>query len=194
MVISAPTHLASLPVSLWKNGGGSTRTLAVEPAKADLDHFLWRISLAEVSAAGSFSRFSGVDRTILLWSGAGLVLRAPEWSHTLDQRFIAFDFQGEEDLKCGLVDGPTIDLNVMVRRGVTKATVQVVHDVVTISEPAEVMFLICAEGELQIRSNGHADTLVKTNEFVRIDECEAGTRFVPSGDGATFLSISLVAA
>jgi environmental stress-induced protein Ves len=55
--------VASVP---WKNGGGTTRQLAVGPADATADDFLWRLSIARIDAPGSFSVFSGIDRTILL--------------------------------------------------------------------------------------------------------------------------------
>ena len=48
----------------WKNGGGSTTEIAVEPSGASLDTFAWRISVARVAADGPFSEFPGIDRTL----------------------------------------------------------------------------------------------------------------------------------
>ena len=47
----------------WRNGGGVTRELASSPE--GVDDFDWRVSIAEVTASGDFSRFPGVDRTIV---------------------------------------------------------------------------------------------------------------------------------
>ena len=41
----------------WKNGGGVTREVAAHPAGASLEDFDWRVSTAEVRAAGPFSGF-----------------------------------------------------------------------------------------------------------------------------------------
>ena len=53
----------------WKNGGGITREIAASPDGAALDAFDWRVSMAEVAAAGPFSRFEGVDRILTVLTG-----------------------------------------------------------------------------------------------------------------------------
>ncbi|WP_454457081.1 HutD/Ves family protein [Thauera phenylacetica] len=53
----------------WKNGGGTTREVAVSPQGAGLDDFAWRVSLAELHEAGAFSSYPGVSRTLLLLEG-----------------------------------------------------------------------------------------------------------------------------
>src|SRR5690606_15272177 len=63
--------LSALP---WKNGGGSTTTIAVGPPEAGFDDFDWRVSLATISEDGPFSRFPGVDRTLALVDGHGMTL------------------------------------------------------------------------------------------------------------------------
>ena len=190
MVISDTITLESLARSPWKNGGGSTRTLAVEPPAGDLDHFLWRISLADVTAPGSFSHFDGVDRTILLWSGEGLVLRSPVWSHTLDQPCVPFHFRGEEKIDSSLVGGATMDLNVMVRRGAAEAIVRVEFEPMKVIEPVATMIILCAAGSVEVRSEASV-RLLEADEFLRIDDCEVGTTLSPSMGEAKFIAISL---
>ncbi|CAB3752768.1 Protein Ves [Paraburkholderia solisilvae] len=65
---------ADLLAAPWKNGGGVTREIAAYPHAAGYDTFIWRVSLADVEQAGPFSRFAGVDRTLVLLSGAGMLL------------------------------------------------------------------------------------------------------------------------
>ena len=60
----------------WKNGGGETAEIAVFPEGAGLDEFDWRISMARVEAGGPFSRFPGVDRTLSILEGEGMVLES----------------------------------------------------------------------------------------------------------------------
>lgn len=65
------TDLVRVP---WKNGGGTTAEVAVHPPGTGFDAFDWRISMADVAADGPFSRFPGVDRTLVLAEGRDLVL------------------------------------------------------------------------------------------------------------------------
>ena len=89
-----------LPVTPWKNGGGSTRELACWPpsagAGADMDNFGWRVSVATIAVPGPFSAFPGVDRQIMLLQGDGVHLRGQGWQHTLGERWQPFTFSGDE--------------------------------------------------------------------------------------------------
>ena len=58
----------------WKNGGGETAEIAVSPDSAGLDDFDWRVSMATVEAGGPFSMFAGVDRTLSILEGEGILL------------------------------------------------------------------------------------------------------------------------
>ena len=62
----------------WKNGAGRTTEIAAHPAGAALDAFAWRVSIADVERDGPFSRFPGIDRTIVLLDGAGMRLACPD--------------------------------------------------------------------------------------------------------------------
>lgn len=106
-----------LPSTSWKNGGGSTREIAVFPPNASFDDFVWRVSLAEVEQAGAFSCFSGIDRQIVLIRGQNMILhnRSAQHSETL-RPFEAYAFAGEDSIDCELPTGPTSDFNLMVRR------------------------------------------------------------------------------
>lgn len=115
-----------LPTVPWKNGGGTTRTVAVSPEGSGFDDFSWRVSIAEVRQSGSFSPFPGVDRTILLLDGAGMTLHGRdgrEW--VLTAPFRPCLLPGDEPVNAELLDGSARDFNVMVRRGRARAAVQV---------------------------------------------------------------------
>jgi environmental stress-induced protein Ves len=113
----------------WKNGGGTTAEIAIAPDGADFGtgRFDWRLSLAGIERDGPFSAFPGVDRTILLVDGAGMILTAPEGTRiALDRRFLPQDFPGEWPVDCRLLNGPVRDLNLMVNRGAMRTDWQVV--------------------------------------------------------------------
>jgi len=103
----------------WKNGAGVTVELAVFPAGASLDSFDWRISRARVGAAGPFSAFPGVDRSLALLSGAGLRLTGDGFVPlTLNADGAVWRFAGETPVAAELIDGEAVeDFNVMTRRG-----------------------------------------------------------------------------
>ena len=62
----------------WKNGGGSTTEIAAAPDGAGIDAFDWRVSMAVVAADGPFSEFPGIDRTLSILDGSGLILKGLE--------------------------------------------------------------------------------------------------------------------
>ena len=106
-----------LPVQAWKNGGGSTTEIAIAPQGAGFDDFDWRISVASVAGDGPFSIFPGIDRTLTLLAGAGMDLALADGSRTgLRPAQPSWAFAGEAALVARLVDGLTIDFNVMTRR------------------------------------------------------------------------------
>ncbi|HVH34084.1 HutD family protein [Tahibacter sp. UC22_41] len=99
----------------WKNGGGITTEIARSPGDGDFD---WRISIAEIAEDGDFSIFPGVDRELMLLDGGGVeLLVGSDAAVALTQRYQKHVFPGEAPVSCHLLDGPTRDFNVMIRRG-----------------------------------------------------------------------------
>ena len=192
MVISGPIAIDSLPPVSWKNGGGLTRTLAVEPEGAGLDDFLWRISVAEIHASGSFSAFPGVDRTILLWRGEGVVLRSPAWpEHALTHFWQAFSFRGEEEVFCELLGGPTEDLNLMVRRGAALAVIHSEKREVRLTPPYNDVVVLCAAGRVHVVLAGRPKLALDAGQFLRISLLDAAVTLLPEGPGASFAYVTI---
>lgn len=110
---------ASLVPVPWKNGGGCTTEITVEPPGALFHDFDWRISLATISKDGPFSLFPGVDRTLALVEGPGLMLDVDECRRfVLGEDDTVIEFAGESAIQATLNGGATIDFNVMTRRAV----------------------------------------------------------------------------
>src|SRR6478735_4142561 len=96
MPASTTVRTAEVASQPWRNGGGVTRPLLVRPRG---DEWQVRVSVADVSVNGPFSRFPGVQRWFAVLVDAGSD---------------AFSFRGDVAVRCRLVGGPTRDLNLML--------------------------------------------------------------------------------
>ena len=104
----------SVSSTAWRNGGGQTRELLTRPERGE---WQLRISLADIKRDGPFSAFPGVRRWFGVVAGAGVSLRFGNELQTLTADSPALQFDGAAAPECSLVDGPTRDLNLMVRSG-----------------------------------------------------------------------------
>ena len=102
----------------WKNGGGSTTEIAAGPEGASLDTFDWRVSMARVASDGPFSDFPGIDRTLAVINGAGMLLSiGSDAPVMLSSGTEPVSFAGDTPTSARLTEGEITDLNVMTRRG-----------------------------------------------------------------------------
>jgi uncharacterized protein len=111
-------HRESYQRMPWKNGKGLTEEVIVAPLGRTMETFDWRLSIAHVGEDGPFSLFPGVDRSIALLDGEGLRLDLPDGDSTVLAPYgQPFAFAGEWTISSTNLGGPTIDLNIMTRRG-----------------------------------------------------------------------------
>ena len=110
----------------WANGGGTTYEVIASPDGASPGDVDWRISLADIERSGPFSTLPGIDRILVVSEGEGMDLTVDGRTTSL-ARLEPIAFAGESTTACTLTSGPTRDLNVMVRRGVVTATLDVVR-------------------------------------------------------------------
>ena len=140
------------PITRWRNGGGSTRQIAIDPAGADLaSGFRWRVSCAQVASDGPFSVLPGVDRSLWLLRGNGMRLDVDGSEVVIDRPWQRFDFAGEAAVAARLLDGPCEDLNVMTARGEVAADARVVR-----LPPHETLSVPAAEQRLVVVLVGRA--------------------------------------
>lgn len=146
--------LATTPAVPWKNGGGTTQTLASWPPGLDLNGFEWRVSVACIAQAGPFSTFPGVDRVIMLLDGAGVRLRGDGVDHCLDTPLAPFAFSGDCPVDSELLGGPSSDLNVMTRRGQWRARLDVIEHGTQLPAVPHGL-LLAVRGTWLLQSGGH---------------------------------------
>jgi uncharacterized protein len=111
-------HVEACAEQPWRNGGGRTRELLAWPSAGD---WLARVSVAQIERDGPFSPYPGIERWFAVLRGAGVVLSLPRGDVRLHTGDAALHFPGEAAPLCRLIDGPTQDLNLMLRRGASGA-------------------------------------------------------------------------
>jgi environmental stress-induced protein Ves len=138
----------------WKNGGGITTEIARRDV--DADTFDWRVSIAEIAQDGDFSIFPDVDRELMLLDGGGVeLLIGDDEPVALTRRY----------QKHAFLDGPTRDVNLMVRRGRYAAEL--------LARPivgAQLLFPAAGTTWLVHVANGH----VVVNDHADLGRIEAG--------------------
>lgn len=111
-------------ITPWKNGAGMTAEIAIEPAGADFQsgNFEWRLSSAGIEDENTFSTFPGYSRILTVLSGEGLILNSEELGP-----FEIFEFEGEDQVQCSLIENAVEDLGVIFKRGRYECSMQIVE-------------------------------------------------------------------
>ncbi|CAE6864710.1 Protein Ves [Paraburkholderia aspalathi] len=185
---------ADLVASPWKNGGGVMREVAAFPEGAALDVFVWRVSVADVTQAGPFSRFAGIDRTLVLLSGARMLLVEAGGPHvvvhTLREPLDIARFEGEMAIVAHPVDGPTRDFNLMVRRSSARADLTVWRSGAFDVQDADTLLLFCAHGPVDVELGVGAMHTLDTLDTLRVDSPRSLSCKL-RGEGAAMLAVRL---
>jgi uncharacterized protein len=166
----APAQYRRMP---WKNGGGLTEEIATYPEGSALDTFDWRVSIAEVTRDGSFSRFPGIDRTILLIEGAGMRLAGRDRDVLMRTPFEPYSFDGEDPIDCALVSGTIRDFNAMVRRDRAHGRVTVVRDAAMI-DAADFRLAFAAIGTHECKIDGDTPIRVAARHTLIVERAAGG--------------------
>lgn len=119
---------AELRAEPWRNKGGVTRELASHPKAASSQDgaWDWRVSIAEVSKAGQFSAFPGMERVLTVVDGELLLLTVDGAEHPLE-KYRPFRFSGEAAAACALPTGDIRNLNVITRNGAFKGFTSIIE-------------------------------------------------------------------
>lgn len=164
--------------SLWKNGLGHTDQIAIEPKDADLrkGNYLWRISSAAIENASDFSIFPDHDRALVVLSGTGLHLShrdvENDYHDTVDLPPLEpYEFPGDIQSSCKLIDGPVKDLSVFFKKGVISASIEIVsldgESAWNWAPEAHWNFVFAARGNFEVASTEEeTETLMKGDAFL----------------------------
>ena len=137
----------------WKNGGGETVEIAVFPEDAGLSDFDWRVSMARVDDDGPFSSFPGIDRTLAVLEGAGIVLDVEDSKpKALTQASEPHAFPADLPTSARLIDGAVVDFNVMSRRGKFRHLVMRLRS--NVGSGGARRLLLCSHGPISVAAAG----------------------------------------
>lgn len=136
----------------WTNGRGIAHQVIAHPASAGMEGFVWRISLGEGLEDYAIAPFMGVDRSLLLMEGRGVMIDFGGGTITLDQSAPPVAFPGEAPATGWLIDGPSVLMNVMTRRGMALQWVEVIDVMDTASLPPRCLAVVCRDGQINLGS------------------------------------------
>ncbi len=176
----------------WRNGGGSTLELAIEPPDATLETgFHWRLSSAQVATSGPFSRFPGLERWLLLLDGDGFHIDfgdrgSVELTHALQPLRFSGDWPAEATLR----GGPSSDLNLMVDPRVCRAQVEVHHltrpHTLLCSAPTTLVLVV--RGTLFVPcAEAHLGQL----HLLRVEQGQGAWDLVPGYGGVSIVEVAI---
>ncbi len=110
----------------WKNGKGRTLELIRLSHPHDPELFSLRLSIASMKESGPFSHYPGIERSIILLEGKGVVLDfVDEIKMHLNEPLKPIQFAGEEEIEAKLIDGPIREFNIMAARDCVEAYIHV---------------------------------------------------------------------
>lgn len=176
-------EFASLPVQPWRNGGGVTREIALGGTASET---AWRLSIADVTAAGAFSAFPGMERTFTVIEGDVVELTVDGIARRLE-RFRPFRFDGGSTTSCALLTGACRALNVMTRKDSFSAGVLIAE--LSKKQPLALQpdqFLVLLQGQAQVLGGPAARTLAPFDTVAGStaqDEAAAGAPGEPQDNG-----------
>lgn len=181
---------AALKAQPWRNGGGVTRDVAVHPGGASPQAgtdggWDWRVSIAEVTKAGDFSAYPGMDRVLTVVEGELLLLTVDGAEHPLE-KYRPYRFSGDAAAAGALPTGNIRDLNVITRTGVFKGYTSIIELSKKRAHPVfEGQLGILLQGQASVGTGGE-DQPTALDRYDAVVGSDAGT---PEILGRGFLAV-----
>jgi uncharacterized protein len=165
---------SSFTAAPWKNGGGITHEAIRVPAGGE--SFRWRVSVAHIDASGPFSDFAAYNRKMVLLRGPGLTLKFAGGQQTvLRQIGDLAEFDGAASIYCELLNGPCVDLNLMVAKS-ARAQVRVEHVAQSLAvrvSPLESTLIFSIEDPLLLTSDAGESLQLEPWDLAVLAQCGA---------------------
>ena len=154
----------------WKNGGGITVEIAIHPQAASVEDFDWRLSMATVASDGPFSVFPGIDRTLSVLEGDGIVLDIEGQATPLTRESAPLAFAADARVSARLIGSLITDLNVMTRRGRFRHSVsrQIIVEPREIESRGDVTLIyLCGAGVIRLADR---DVACEAGDTIKLEK------------------------
>ncbi len=152
---------SSFTATPWKNGAGITHEAIRVPPTGE--EFLWRVSVAQIDSSGPFSDFSGFDRKMALLQGRGIALVFGNGEAARELRSVGdyVEFDGASPACCELLDGPCVDLNLIVSKSLrTAARIERLREGAPVAAgPGETTLILGIQHPLSLAGGGQSARL-----------------------------------
>lgn len=186
----------------WKNGGGTTTEIAIEPSNASLaeNNFLWRLSSAELKNAGSFSLFPSYNRYLTLIEGKECILHINEKEEfACLHKGEIFHFSGDSRVVCELPAGHCKDVGLIyqkdkVNAGMNLISINTKPRSFTMKSEAAIFFLISGDVQASIYPGEYKYTLHKYDAVHLKQQSEGAEQLIllePKTDHVELVAVEL---
>ncbi|WP_285243749.1 HutD family protein [Pseudarthrobacter sp. fls2-241-R2A-127] len=178
-------RFAGLKAEPWRNGGGVTREIArLDSAEGGWD---WRVSIADVTKAGDFSGFPGMERVLTVIDGE-LLLLTVDGAEQPVEKYRPFRFDGGAATTGSLPTGDIRDLNVITRSAAYKGYTSIIELSKKRSHPVfDGQLAVLLQGQAVVSEGGQADG--EPVELGRYDAVAGSDANSPAILGRGFLAV-----
>ncbi len=165
------THLPSsgYVAMPWRNGGGTTHEIAVEPAAADTEApFRWRLSMADLTGGGPFSEIPGVDRILVLLAGDDAALAIDGADPVPLTTLVPVAFPADVPTTLVMPPGSGRDLNLMWDRTDAAGAIDLLETGEEAHVDEDTAFAVAVGGSATVDVDGDEHVLGE-HDAIRID-------------------------
>ena len=156
----------------WANGRGTSYEIASD--RNESGEWAWRLAMAPVNEDGPFSRIECVNRSLAVVDGAGMQLSVDRKKlQCLPLQVVRF--RGDAITEATLLDGPIMDINLMVRRKEADCEMAIVSDTGLLRGAS---IVVAIGGSAQVKCG---DSTIDLERHDSMLECDLETVSLVSG-------------
>ena len=180
-------RFAGLKAEPWRNGGGVTREIARQGSSDG--GWDWRVSIADVTKAGDFSAFPGMERVLTVIEGELLLLTVDGAEQPLE-KYRPFRFDGGAATTGSLPTGDIRDLNVITRAAAYKGYTSIIELSKKRAHPVfDGQLAVLLQGQAVVNEGGSGQTDTNPVELGRYDAVAGSDANSPEILGRGFLAV-----
>ncbi|MGO4236998.1 HutD/Ves family protein [Pseudarthrobacter sp. YAF2] len=180
-------RFAELKAEPWRNGGGVTREIARQGSA--VGGWDWRVSIADVTKAGDFSEFPGMERVLTVIEG-DLLLLTVDGAEQPVEKYRPFRFDGGAATTGTLPTGDIRDLNVITRAAAYKGYTSIIELSKKRAHPVfEGQLAVLLQGQAMVSEGGSDQSDCEPVELGRYDAVAGADANSPEILGRGFLAV-----